>query len=131
MSSVKDLALAFVIGSSVMSTFVTMFYVGHAFARSGCPCDVGLQWLGLIVPVLYGLANIVLVKYGNGLMVAVLAGAGLGLVLSLIGRFALGLPRKIFGFSVANEWRVHFIAAALYIGIFVFIVRNINAYFGL
>ncbi len=127
----RKMALAFVIGSSVVCTFVTFLYLGNAFKRSGCPCDISFEKVGLVVPVLYGLVNVLLVWLGLGWQGAVLVGTLFGFGLSLIGRFGLGLPRKLFGFIGGTEWRVHVIASVLYAGIFGVLVHGVDKWFGL
>nr|QBK86738.1 MAG: hypothetical protein LCMAC103_00690 [Marseillevirus LCMAC103] len=117
---------AFVVGSSVAATFVTVLYVGGAYRRAKRPSDFPFEWAALFIPVMYGLANVVNVRFGNTAASAAASGAALGLALSLVGRFGFDLPKRFFGFTKSNEWGVHFLAIALYTVIFVVLVRPIN-----
>lgn len=129
----KKLALAFVIGSSIVATAISFLYLGTAFRRSGYRGDVSFEMVPLMVPIMFGLANVVLVSLGSGsgVLKAAMVGGALGLLFSVIGRFGLDLPRKLFRYDDDNAWQVHLIAVVLYAGIFTFIVRNVNLYFGL
>ena len=120
-------ARSFVAGSSVAASFVTLAYLGRAFAKAGRPPDFPYETAAFAIPVLYGLANALNVSVGgDSLPSAALSGCLLGLLLSVLGRFRYGLPVRFFGFSDANSWAVHGVAPVLYALIFVLIVRNVN-----
>ncbi len=120
------LVKAFIAGSSIAATFITVFYVGGAFRRAGRPKNIPFEQFVLLIPVLYGLANVFNVLMGNTVASAAIAGALLGTVLSFGGRFGFDLPVRLFGFTKQTEWRVHLLAVALYVGIFVVLVRAVN-----
>ncbi len=62
----KKTVLSFVIGSSILSTVWSEWYMGKNYDSAGCPCD--LEFFGnknvkfwlypIIVPILYGLFNV-------------------------------------------------------------------------
>ena len=125
-------ARSFVAGSSVAATFVTLVYLGRAFASAGRPSDFPYEVAAFVIPVLYGLSNALNVSVGgDSLPSAALSGGLLGLLLSGLGRFRYGLPVKFFGFTASNSWAVHVVAPGLYALIFVLIVRNVNRLVGL
>ncbi len=125
-------ARSFVAGSSVAATFVTLVYLGRAFANAGRPSDFPYEAAAFVIPVLYGVSNALNVSVGgNSLLSAALSGCLLGLTLSGLGRFRYGLPVKFFGFTTRNTWAVHLVAPGLYGLLFVLIVRNVNRLVGL
>ncbi len=125
-------ARSFVAGSSVAATFVTLVYLGRAFANAGRPSDFPYEAAAFVVPVLYGLSNALNGSVGgDSLLSAALSGCLLGLLLSGLGRFRYGLPIRFFGFTARNSWAVHVVAPGLYTLIFVLIVRNVNRLMGL
>lgn len=60
------------------------------------------------LPLVYGIIGVVIAYFGNYL----LGGMLVGLVLSLVGRFVLDIPRQTF--PEYNNYRVHIIAMVLY-----------------
>lgn len=117
---------AFIVGSSIVSTFVSLAYIGHAFSVKGRPSFMPYEWIAVTIPVIYGAANVVNVYFGDTMTSSLTVGALVGLALSIVGRFALRLPTRIFSFSVDNEWAVHPIAMVLYALIFGFVVHSWN-----
>lgn len=113
---------AFIAGSSLPSVAVTMMYVGYYFRKKGGPSDIHFEKFALVIPLFYGIFAVIEKKYIKNPLVT---GALLGLFLSFMGRFILGLPQKMFGFSSQNEYQVHIIAMILYAMIFKFIVKPI------
>ncbi len=73
---------------------------------------------------IFGVLNYIIIqKYGTHY--SILVGGLLGLILSIIGRFYLHLPIKIFGFSPNTEYMVHFYAILIYAFIFYFSITPI------
>lgn len=118
---------AFVIGSSLPVFVITFIYTGAAFRASERPSDVPFEQIALGVPLLFGLMGIVnwyvIKHYGN--YSSFIVGAIHGLILSLLGRFILHLPSKIFDIQ-SNKWQVHIIAPILYGLIFLFILTPLQ-----
>lgn len=117
---------AFIVGSSIAATIISLGYIGRAFEKAGRPSDVPFELIAIVIPVAYGIANIINVRLGNTISSAALTGAALGFLFSLGGRFLLHLPVKIFDISSQNAAIVHVIAPVLYALIFVVIVRQLN-----
>lgn len=111
---------AFIAGSSLPSISVTMLYIGYYFRKNGGPSDIHFEKFALFIPFFYGIFAVIEQKYIKNPLIS---GALLGLSLSLMGRFILGLPQRMFGFTTENEYQVHIIAMILYAGIFKFIVK--------
>ncbi len=119
---------AFIVGSSIAATIVSLGYIGRAFANAGRPSDVPFEMVAIAVPIAYGLANIVNVRFGNTMESAAITGAVLGLIFSFGGRFLLQLPGKIFNIDLKNAAIVHVVAPIVYALIFVIIVRRLNIF---
>lgn len=117
---------AFITGA--LTSLLTIAYVGRAYYKAGSPPDVPFRTIALTLPILYGLANYILVvRLKNSRAGAFAVGLVFGLLLSLFGRFMLDLPQKIFGFSPDREWVVHGSAMALYAVIFGVVLRWLNS----
>ena len=108
----------FIAGSSLPAVFVTLSYLGYYFDKAGRPADVPIEMFALGVPFLFGLFAELNERYIKNFT---LTGILLGLTLSFIGRFALGLNRKLFGLT----YEVHIYAIVLYALIFTYIVKPI------
>ena len=134
------LLLAFVVGSSIVSTAPSEWYMGKSYDRAGCPCDLAFFghpdlkfWLyPIVVPVLFGLANVGMVLLQDSLdvnpwLIAAFVGALFGFLLSLVGRFGFDFPRKVFGFRTeAEQASVHWMAPVVYALIFAVVVQGLN-----
>jgi len=124
----KDDLVAFLVGSSSLATVVTHAYVGAAHARSGRPRSVPMEWSALFVGGVYGVSAVVLKRAVLDRDAdpnwSLLVGAVTGVVLSIVGRFGLDLPRLSFDFRTPSgaesgaAWTVHLVAAVLYALIF-------------
>lgn len=132
---------AFVIGSSILSTVWSEWYMGKNYDEAGCPCD--LTFFGnknikfylypIIVPILYGLFNVLNVFLQsqfpdvNEWLVAAGVGALFGFLLSVVGRFGFDFPRRVFGFKTQREQAsVHWMAPIFYGVVFAVIVQSLN-----
>ncbi len=134
------LLLAFVVGSSVVSTAASEWYMGRSYDRAGCPCDLTFFgnpdlkfWLyPIVVPVLFGLANVGVVLLQDSLdvdpwLIAAFVGAVFGFLLSLVGRFGFDFPRRVFGFETERaQASVHWMAPVAYALIFAVVVQGLN-----
>lgn len=111
---------SFLIGSSLPSILVTMSYLGYYFRMKGRPSDIPYEMFPIFIPLFFGIFAYI---EENIIKSPPLTGALLGLSLSLIGRFGLNLPQRMFGFNKSNEYQVHIIAMILYAMIFTYIVK--------
>ena len=138
MNTGKSLLLAFVIGSSLISSAITFMYTGKAFHNANHTMNDGLppldyEIIPLLVLGLFGIFNVINVflrsKTNQKTLVTIVIGGLAGLTFSLIGRFKYGLPKRIFGYTSQNENNVHYIAFTMYAFIFTMIVQSVNNYF--
>jgi hypothetical protein len=119
---------AFIRGSSILSTIITLSYLGYYNSKTNAIKNYEL--VPIVVSVLIGLSNVINVylvkKYKND-NISVVVGAGMGLVLSLSGRFLENnLPINMFGFTKKNINIIHVVAMVLYAFIFRFIISRVN-----
>ncbi len=130
----KDLLLAFIIGSSIVSTFISFTYIGRAnWTTKGIEHYEVMPFGISIIFGLFNMLNVYLIStYKLNYNYSLLIGGLQGLVLSTIGRFAMGnLPVKMFQFTTQNVGMVHIYAFIFYALIFRFVVNYFNHYFGL
>jgi len=127
--------LAFIIGSSILSCIVTFSYLGfyHRNRRTDNSSHlISYEQIPIIVPILFGIANVVLYLLNNSLewkyrrVMAVMIGSLTGFVFSLIGRFGYDLPDKLFKIEKNKQSIVHAVAPLLYSVIFGLIVQSLN-----
>ena len=128
----KEYLISFIIGSSVLVTFITLLYLGRAFNNSGRPSEIPYEKFALAIPIIYGISNVINIylqkNYSYSSNISFGVGAIMGLFLSFIGRFKYNLPKEIFKFSEKNAYQVHIIAPVLYSLIFGLIVQSVNSY---
>ncbi len=139
----KRAVLSFVIGSSILSTVWSEWYMGKSYDSAGCPCDLsffgneGIKfWLyPIAVPILFGLFNVLNVflqmQNGsvNGSLISAVVGAVFGLLLSLAGRFGFDFPRRVFGYETVKEQAsVHWKAPIFYAIVFGVVVQSLNRF---
>ena len=116
---------SFLIGSSLPSIFITLLYTGYYFRTNGRPSDIPYEMFPLVIPLFFGIFALI---EENIIKNPPITGALLGLSLSLIGRFVLNLPQRMFGFDKSNVNQVHIIAMILYTFIFTYIVKPLLRY---
>ena len=118
----------FLITSSLPVFGITLLYLAKAFKQSNRPSDIPYELFAIFIPLLYGIFGVInhyiINKYG--INYSIIVGILFGLLLSSIGRFQLGLPIKIFGFTEENDYLVHIYAAIIYALVFRFIVTPIT-----
>lgn len=128
----KKIILSFILGSSVVSTFITFLYLGIGVERADNPDILGYSFFPILIPLMYGGFNVFNVvmsdRFGMGENFACVSGALLGLSLSYLGRFVFKLPEKVFKMKKQDEWLVHVLAAVMYCLIFRLIIQNLNDY---
>ena len=128
MSRVEPVQLlyAFALGVSFAVTFVTISYLTIGYDRAKDPPKQSRKSLEIAARLSYGIANVINVAMGNTLAGAAVVGALFGEILSVVGRFGLDLPKRLFDMPTEKEWHVHIIAPVLYALIFVFLIRPLN-----
>ena len=130
MANYKKLLLAFIIGSSLPSVLVSNLYIGIANSRKDIVKRYEFFPFGIALLFgIYNVLNYLLYKEINNDLSAVIMGIIYGLTLSSIGRFGMDLPVRLFDFSRKNESMVHLYASILYVGVFYFIIQNLNKMF--
>lgn len=119
--------LKVIILSSLVS-LITIGYVSNGYYKNNKPSKVPYNDIIIIIPILYGIMGIInyIVTSKLGINWSFIVGAIFGLLLSLVGRFVLDLPRLIFNFKKDNEYLVHIYAIMLYGCIFRFIITPIT-----
>lgn len=120
----------FLISSSLPIFIITMIYIGIAFKKSGRPSHIPYELFPIFIPILYGifgLVNYFVVKKYNA-NYSILIGMIFGLLLSIIGRFQLNLPKYIFGMNSSNEYLVHIFSIITYAIIFRIIMTPLQQY---
>jgi hypothetical protein len=125
----KDVILAFVIGSSIPVTLITLTYVGLAWKKAGRPDSLPFEMFAIILPILLGLFNVLHVyflKITGDPNVSLYLGMALGLLFSSIGTFALNLPERIFKMKIT--YMAHIYAFFTYMFISRVIVYPLNRY---
>jgi hypothetical protein len=123
---------AFIIASSIVSFFITALYIGYGMSQNKKQLQhiPHIEWSLLLMPIIYGIFGVLSYQRLRyfGLHGPMLMGGILGLILSLVGRFSLNLPKLLFGHD-ENEWLVHVYAVPLYALIFMYIVTPLQRYF--
>jgi hypothetical protein len=132
--SLNKTMLSFIISSSLPSFIITALYVGYGMSMNKeSMSSIGAEWYMILIPLIYGIFGTLSYELGtltnswtnNTVIVAILGGL-MGLLLSLIGRYYLSLPTKIFGMDGSNANSVHWKAIVLYLFIFVLIVNPLQ-----
>jgi multisubunit Na+/H+ antiporter MnhC subunit len=117
--------LAFVIGSSILSTAVTLAYVGRAYGQTGgADSSFRMEQAAVFIPIVYGFANVLLVNLNidskRPFLNAVMVGAALGLLFASVGT-SLGANQM---FDLEREQFLY--APPLYAAIMSLIVLRLN-----
>ena len=113
-------ALSFIVGSSLPAIAITMSYLGLAFRTSKHRGSIPYEAFPLVVPLWLGAANMINMRLVSrfGANVSLVVGLVVGFLMSLVGRFGMDLPRKLFGIPLGMRHRVHVIAPLVYAVIF-------------
>lgn len=131
----------FLKGTSVLVSLPTLLYVGAARRKNRLELlstlegtmsvklenflSIPYEFLPLAISFVYGLAYKTAShdteEDAPKIQKVVLVGALTGLFLSLVGRFGMGLPTKMFGMPPSKEHKVHIVATVLYMAIFVYV----------
>jgi hypothetical protein len=112
--------IIFCVSSSLPIFFITLSYLGLAY-KNNRNKDVPFYLFPIILPLLFGLTGIINYHTEYNFIL----GGLFGLLLSLIGRFGLDLPKKLFEMEYPSK--VHPTAIILYGLIFKFILTPIQS----
>jgi uncharacterized membrane protein YeaQ/YmgE (transglycosylase-associated protein family) len=111
-------------------SIITIAYIYISFNKSHHPIETQFEMMVLFLPIIYGIVGVInyyiIENYGDNFSLFV--GAIMGLLLSMVGRFILDLPQKIFNFNKNNEKQVHIYAMILYAIILRFIITPVSKY---
>jgi len=80
---------------------------------------------------IFNIINVYLQRKYKTENISFFIGSLMGVIFSIIGRFGMNLPTKIFGFNNKNQYQVHLIAFFLYGLIFRIIIQCFNRCFNL
>ena len=112
----------FLLGSIV--SVLPIFYIGEAYKKLSCQEQKQIDYVRIAtsLPIVYGITFVVLKKFFKNYFVL---GAVAGLFYSLMGRFVLNLPKKLF--KMKNETSVHLIAPMMYALVYGVIVKKLKS----
>lgn len=127
-------AKAFVVGSSLPATIVSLFYIGRAYlGKATHPLE--FEYIAVGIPVLFGLFNVAAIMFKGSRKVTrrdmIITGLVFGLFLSTVGTRIFDMPTKIFDFPKDKAYVPMLIAPLLYAVVWGINVYAINAQFGL
>lgn len=118
----------FFISSSI--SIITLGYIGIAYNNKHRPPSIPYELFPIFISLLYGIFGVInyhiISNYGNNY--SIIVGMGFGILLSVIGRFGLDLPIKLFGFTKNTSYQVHIYAAIMYAVIFRSLVTPLTNY---
>ena len=103
-----------ILGSLV--SFFPMVYLNPSVTGKPFP---GYTNLILYLPIVYAVLTVLVVKSRN----LFIGGALVGLLLSLIGRFYLGIPSKVF--PDLDNYKIHLVAMVFYALVYGVIVKKL------
>jgi len=120
--NIKNNINVFIISGFV--SLITLWYVGFAYVAKKCPLNVHFELFPIFIPLLYGIFGLlnyyIIQNYGNNYSIGV--GMVFGILLSIIGRFGLDLPVKLFNLTTNTSYKVHIYALIMYAVIFRMII---------
>jgi len=126
--NLKKTTTIFIISSFV--SIITIGYLGLAYNKQNRPSNIPYELFPVFIPILYGIFGLVnyytIIKYGT--KYSFFVGMLFGLILSLIGRFGLNLPKLLFNFTETTQYKVHIYAIFIYASIFQFIITPLTNY---
>ena len=116
-----------------MSSFIsiiTLGYIGIAYNNKHRPSSIPYELFPIFIPLLYGIFGLInyyiITDYGNNY--SIIVGMLFGILLSIIGRFGLDLPIKLFNFTKNTSYNVHIYAIIMYAIIFRLLVTPLTNY---
>ena len=116
------------ISSSI--SIITLGYIGFAYKNNNRPPKIPYELFPIFIPLLYGIFGLInyyiISNYNNNY--SFIVGMIFGILLSIIGRFGLDLPIKLFNFTKKTSYKVHIYAIIMYAIIFRFIITPLINY---
>mgnify|MGYP003969578877 FL=1 len=111
-------------------SIITLGYIGIAYNKKNRPSNIPYELFPIFIPLLYGIFGVInyyiISKYGNNY--SIIVGMVFGILLSIIGRFGLDLPIKLFNFTKKTSYKVHIYAIIMYAIIFRSLVTPLTNY---
>lgn len=96
---IKQILNVFLISSFI--SIITLVYIGLAYNNKNRPSTIPYELFPIFIPLLYGIFGVInyyiISNYGNNY--SIIVGMVFGILLSIIGRFCLDLPIKLFDFT--------------------------------
>ena len=118
----------FIISSFI--SIITLGYIGIAYNNKNRPSTIPYELFPIFIPLLYGIFGVInyyiISKYGNNY--SIIVGMVFGILLSIIGRFGLDLPIRLFNFTRNTSYQAHIYALILYAIIFRLLVTPLTNY---
>lgn len=118
MMNLKKYITVFFISSFI--SIITLGYIEIAYNKKNRPSSVPYELFPIFIPLLYGIFGVInyyiISNYGNNYSIVV--GIVFGILLSIIGRFGLDLPTRLFNFTKNTSYKVHIYAIIIYAIIF-------------
>tara|TARA_B110000967_G_scaffold194991_1_gene224046 strand:+ start:230 stop:619 length:390 start_codon:yes stop_codon:yes gene_type:complete len=122
----KKLITIFLISSFI--SIITLGYIRIAYNNKNRPSTIPYELFPIFIPLLYGIFGLInyyiISNYGNNY--SIIVGMVFGILLSIIGRFGLDLPIKLFNFTKNKSYKVHIYAIIIYAIIFRFIITPVT-----
>lgn len=129
---VKGVAKAFIAGSALPATIVSMTYIG--LARQRRPSAIpNYEFTPMKLMLLFGIANILVTNFGRTHRSAAymtVFGMVFGLLLSIYGA-SQDMPAKLFGLGGTNKFFVHIVAPVIYGAVWGILVYGSNTVVGI
>jgi hypothetical protein len=126
--NLKTILNVFLISSFI--SIITLGYTGFAYNNINRPSTIPYELFPIVIPLLYGIFGVInyyiISNYGNNY--SIIVGMVFGIMLSIIGRFGLDLPVKLFNFTTNTSYKVHIYAIIIYAIIFRLLVTSLTNY---
>ena len=111
-------------------SIITLGYIGIAYNKKNRPSNIPYELFPIFIPLLYGIFGLInyyiITKYENNY--SLIVGMVFGILLSIIGRFGVDLPIKMFNFTKNTSYKVHIYAVIIYAIIFRWIITPLINY---
>tara|TARA_B110000285_G_scaffold33300_2_gene34876 strand:+ start:674 stop:1072 length:399 start_codon:yes stop_codon:yes gene_type:complete len=111
-------------------SIITLGYIGIAYNKKNRPSTIPYELFPIFIPLLYGIFGVInyhiISNYGNNY--SIIVGMIFGILLSIIGRFGLDLPIKLFNFTKTTAYQAHIYAIIMYAIIFRLFVTPLITY---
>jgi putative flippase GtrA len=129
----KQPILAFIIGSSIIATFITQTHIFVGWFNNR-PNNFPIQFIPFIIPIMFGIFNTIvnMFQYNSTTQYTVwmfIFGFIFGIILSVLGTFVLNAPEKIFNKTKKNKKDFLIITPILYSIIWGVLINIMNQYF--